>query len=103
MRRRKCLVLLALPIVSALAGCASRDPSKRFGRGRGVGGPMGAEGATIGRNLKAMPAGRVIPATGLGVDLVDSRRPAVAPRQGVDGRQDADVETTSSSGRIGSP
>jgi hypothetical protein len=100
MRRRRCLVLLALPIVSALAGCASRDSSRRFGRG---GGPMEAEGATIGRNFKAMPAGRAIPATGLGVDLVDFRGPDVAPRQGADGRRDAAVEKTSSIGRSPSP
>jgi hypothetical protein len=102
MRRRRCLVLLALPIVSALAGCASRDSSRRFGRGGG-GGTMEAEGATIGRNFKAMPAGRAIPATGLGVDLVDSRGPAVAPRRGADGRRDAAVKTTSSIGRSAAP
>jgi len=39
---------------------------------------MGAEGATIGRNLNRMPAGRAIPATGLGVDLVDSHPTAEA-------------------------
>jgi hypothetical protein len=69
MRRRCFLLGLALPMLPIASGCSSR----RFGLGRGVPGPMGAEGATIGRNLKRMPAGQVIPPTGLGVDLVDSQ------------------------------
>lgn len=92
MSRRRCLALLALPIVSALAGCASRDSWRGFGR-RGGGGPMGAEGSTIGHDFKAMPRGSVIPATGLGVDLVDSH-PSL-------GRVDGAVVTTSSADRTG--
>lgn len=51
-------------------------------------GPMGAEGSTIGRDLRQAPRGREIPATGLGVDLVDSRP-----------RIDEAVEATSAAGR----
>lgn len=91
MRRRRFLAILALPAFSALPGCASRGSSRRFGLGRGVPGWMGAEGATIGRDLKRMPAGRAIPATDLGVDLVDS--PPIA--RTMEGRFDGAVEPAS--------
>jgi hypothetical protein len=87
MRRRCFLLSLALPMLPAASGCSSR----RFGLGRGVPGPMGAEGATIGRNLHRMPAGRAIPPTGLGVDLVDSHPAA----ESMDGRFDTAVEPAS--------
>ena len=95
MRRRRFLVFLALPMLPAATGCSSR----RLGPGRGVPGPMGAEGATIGRNLNRMPAGRAIPATGLGVDLVDSH-PA---SESLQGRFDTAVKPVSSRRTDASP
>ena len=64
MSRRRRLVFLVLAVVSAVAGCASGESSRR---------PERAEGPTIGHDFKSMPRGRTIPATGLGVDLVDLR------------------------------
>jgi hypothetical protein len=60
MRVRRYLTVLTLPIAATLVGCAARGPQGRFG------------GSTVGRNLHDAPRGRVIPAAGLGVDLVDS-------------------------------
>jgi hypothetical protein len=99
MRRRRFLAFCALPVLAGASGCASRGSSRRFGLGRGVPGPMGAEGATIGRDLNRMPAGRAIPATGLGVDLVDSRPAA----EGRNGRLDAAVEPVSRGVPLSSP
>ena len=101
MRRRRCLLLLALPVASAVAGCASRRPSSRFGRGAGAGdgGPLRSGGATIGHDFKAAPRGRIIPPAGLGVDLVDSRDMAEPSAVASRGRLDGAVETTGSIAR----
>jgi hypothetical protein len=51
----------------SLVGCAGREGARRGGRPWS----LEAEGTTIGRDLGSAPRGTVIPATSLGVDLVE--------------------------------
>ena len=63
----------ALAVLMETAGCRSSPRSD----GRG---PRPASGPTIGHDFRGWPAGTTIPATGLGVDLVDSK--ALGPGRG---------------------
>ncbi len=71
--RAGALRILVLPLLGLLAaspGCGGRRT--RTPR------PPIAEGTTIGRDLRATPAGSVLPATSLGVDLVDGSPPSIS-------------------------
>ena len=62
--------LILLGLISTSTGCASGHVPRRLFGGQ-------SEGATIGRDLRLLPRGSVVPVTGLGVDLVGRSFPEV--------------------------
>jgi hypothetical protein len=66
LRKRLCRLATLVPVVAAVAGCASgRD-------GQGMQRPYKSRGSTIGSDLWRAPRGATIPPPSIGVDLVNT-------------------------------